>query len=281
MIPHELKGSEAAKAICSSLQEIVANLRNKNVIPTLAIVRVGSREDDVAYEQAAIKRFNNNSGRVLQVTLKENCTQEELEKVIMNINRTREVHGVLVMRPLPKHLNESRIKGMLNLRKDVDCMTYLGQAGLFMGEKGVFTPCTPQAVIELIDYFGIDVSGKKVTIVGRSQVVGKPLAIMLMNKNATVTVCHTKTADLRAECKNADIIVACAGKARMIDDTYVSKDQIIIDVGINMADGVLCGDVDYDKVAPIVSAITPVPGGVGALTTSVLFKHTVLSADRS
>lgn len=281
MIPHELKGNEAAKAICNSLQETVSELNNKNIIPTLAIVRVGSREDDVAYEQAAIKRFNNNGGRVLQVTLQDNCTQEDLEKVIMNINRTREIHGVLVMRPLPKHLNESRIKGMLDLRKDVDCMTYLGHAGLFIGEKGIFTPCTPQAVIELIDYFGIDVSGKKITIVGRSLVVGKPLAIMLMNKNATVTVCHTKTADLRAECKNADIIVACAGKARMIDDTYVSNNQIIIDVGINMVDGVLCGDVDYDKVAPIVSAITPVPGGVGALTTSVLFKHTVLSATRS
>ena len=281
MIPHELKGNEAAKTICNSLQETVSELNNKNIIPTLAIVRVGSREDDVAYEQAAIKRFNNNGGRVLQVTLQDNCTQEDLEKVIMNINRTREIHGVLVMRPLPKHLNESRIKGMLDLRKDVDCMTYLGHAGLFIGEKGIFTPCTPQAVIELIDYFGIDVSGKKITIVGRSLVVGKPLAIMLMNKNATVTVCHTKTADLRAECKNADIIVACAGKARMIDDTYVSNNQIIIDVGINMVDGVLCGDVDYDKVAPIVSAITPVPGGVGALTTSVLFKHTVLSATRS
>lgn len=281
MIPHELKGSPAAKAICESLQERVSALKDKGIIPTLAIVRAGNREDDVAYEQAAIKRFNNNGGRVLQVTLPVDCTQEDLEKVIMNINRTKEINGVLVMRPLPKHLNENRIKGMLDLRKDVDCMTYLGQAGLFMGEKGVFTPCTPQAVIELIDHYGIDVTGKKITVIGRSLVVGKPLAIMLMNKNATVTVCHTKTVNLREECKNADIIIASAGRARMIDDTYVKEGQIIIDVGINVVDDVLCGDVDYDKVAPIVSAITPVPGGVGALTTSVLFKHTVISAERN
>lgn len=279
-IPHDLKGAEVAKAICENLKNPIEELKNKDIIPTLAIVRVGSREDDVAYEQAAIKRFNNNGGRVLQVALQDNCTQEDLEKVVLNINKTKEIHGLLLMRPLPKHLNENRIKGMLDLRKDVDCMTYLGQAGLFMGEKGVFTPCTPQAVIEIIDHYKIDVTGKKVVVVGRSLVVGKPLAIMLINKNATVTVCHTKTVNLKEECKNADIIIAAAGRAKMIDETYVRSGQIIIDVGINMCDGKLCGDVDYDKVAPIVAAITPVPGGVGSVTTSVLLKHTVTSALR-
>ena len=279
-IPHDLKGAEVAKAICENLKNPIEELKNKDIIPTLAIVRVGSREDDVAYEQAAIKRFNNNGGRVLQVALQDNCTQEDLEKVVLNINKTKEIHGLLLMRPLPKHLNENRIKGMLDLRKDVDCMTYLGQAGLFMGEKGVFTPCTPQAVIEIIDHYKIDVTGKMVVVVGRSLVVGKPLAIMLINKNATVTVCHTKTVNLKEECKNADIIIAAAGRAKMIDETYVRSGQIIIDVGINMCDGKLCGDVDYDKVAPIVAAITPVPGGVGSVTTSVLLKHTVTSALR-
>lgn len=279
-IPHDLKGAEVAKAICENLKNSIEELKNKDIIPTLAIVRVGSREDDVAYEQAAIKRFNNNGGRVLQVALQDNCTQEDLEKVVLNINKTKEIHGLLLMRPLPEHLNENRIKGMLDLRKDVDCMTYLGQAGLFMGEKGVFTPCTPQAVIEIIDHYKIDVTGKKVVVVGRSLVVGKPLAIMLINKNATVTVCHTKTVNLKEECKNADIIIAAAGRAKMIDETYVRNGQIIIDVGINMCDGKLCGDVDYDKVAPIVAAITPVPGGVGSVTTSVLLKHTVTSALR-
>ena len=279
-IPHDLKGAEVAKAICENLKNPIEELKNKDIIPTLAIVRVGSREDDVAYEQAAIKRFNNNGGRVLQVALQDNCTQEDLEKVVLNINKTKEIHGLLLMRPLPKHLNENRIKGMLDLRKDVDCMTYLGQAGLFMGEKGVFTPCTPQAVIEIIDHYKIDVTGKKVVVVGRSLVVGKPLAIMLINKNATVTVCHTKTVNLKEECKNADIIIAAAGRAKMIDETYVRSGQIIIDVGITMCDGKLCGDVDYDKVAPIVAAITPVPGGVGSVTTSVLLKHTVTSALR-
>ena len=279
-LQHDLKGADVAKTICASLQDTILKLKEAGTVPTLAIVRVGNREDDVAYEQGAIKRFNNNGARVLQVALQDSCTQEELEKVVLNINKTKEIHGMLLMRPLPRHLNENRIKGMLDLRKDVDCMTYLGQAGLFMGEKAVFTPCTAQAVIEIIDHYGIDVSGKKVTVIGRSQVVGKPLAVMLINKNATVTVCHTKTVNIAEECRNADIIIAAAGKANMVDDTFVKPGQIIIDVGINMLDGKLCGDVDYDKVSPIVAAITPVPGGVGAVTTSVLLKHTVTSAAR-
>ena len=163
----------------------------------------------------------------------------------------------------------------------MDCLTFANDAHLFAGDKKGYPPCTPQAVMEILEHYGIDLTGKKVTVVGRSMVVGKPVAMLLLAKNATVTICHTRTVNLMEECKNADIIIACAGVPKMITGEYVREDQVVIDVGIHVVEDQLCGDVDYNSVSEIVDALTPVPGGVGSVTTTVLLKHTVMSAEKS
>lgn len=274
----ELRGMPAAKALNESLAVTIKELNENGIIPKLAVVRVGAREDDIAYENGILKRFSTMEALVDVVTLPETVTLEELESTIISLNEAADVHGILLFRPLPKHLSEERIKSIIDSSKDVDCMGLANNAHLFMADKQGYPPCTPQAVIEMLDFYNIELTGKNVVVVGRSMVVGKPLSILLLGKNATVTICHTKTKDLTEVCKKADIIIACAGVAKMITSDFVAANQIIIDVGINMLDGALCGDVDFDAVADKVQAITPVPGGVGSVTTSVLLKHTVLNA---
>ena len=276
----ELRGMPAAKAILSDLQERVEKLKEKGIEPKLSVVRVGAREDDLSYERGIYKRFEGVEAKVETVELPLSATQEELEQVILALNEDVSVHGVLLFRPLPKSLDERRIKSLLKEEKDVDCLTSANDAHLFAGDKSGYPPCTPQAVMEILKHYEIDLTGKKVTVVGRSMVVGKPVAMLLLKENATVTICHTKTKNLEEECRNADIIVACAGVPKMITKDYVKEGQVVIDVGIHVVDDKLCGDVDYDSVAEIVDAITPVPGGVGSVTTTVLLKHTIMSAEK-
>ena len=275
----ELRGMPAAKAILSELQVKVDGLKEKGIDPKLTVVRVGAREDDLSYERGIYKRFEGVGTKVETIELPLSVTQEELEKVIVSLNEDASVHGVLLFRPLPKNLDEIRIKSLLTEEKDVDCLTSANDAHLFAGDKKGYPPCTPQAVMEILDHYDINLTGKKVTVVGRSMVVGKPVAMLLLAKNATVTICHTKTENLQEECRNADIIVACAGVPRMITSEFVREGQVVIDVGIHVVDDKLCGDVDYDNVAEIVDAITPVPGGVGSVTTTVLLKHVIMSAE--
>lgn len=274
----ELRGMPVVKALLGNFRAEVAELKAKNIVPTLTVVRVGQREDDLAYERGIIKRFAAVEAEAQVVALSEDVSQEELETTIKKLNQDDAVHGILLFRPLPKHLSEERIKNIILPEKDVDCMSDGNLAHVFAGDGKGYPPCTPQAVVEMIDYYGIDLKGKKVTIVGRSLVVGKPLSMLLLAKNATVTICHTRTKDMAKECKDADVIVACAGVAKMIKADFVSAGQTVIDVGINMLDGKLCGDVDYDGISEKAEAATPVPGGVGTVTTSVLLKHTILSA---
>ena len=277
----ELRGMPAAKAILSELQVKVDELRDKGIDPKLTVVRVGAREDDLSYERGIYKRFEGVGAKVETIELPLSVTQEELEKVIVSLNEDASVHGVLLFRPLPKTLDEIRIKSLLAEEKDVDCLTSANDAHLFAGDKKGYPPCTPQAVMEILDHYDINLTGKKVTVVGRSMVVGKPVAMLLLAKNATVTICHTKTENLQEECRNADIIVACAGVPRMITSEFVREGQVVIDVGIHVVDDKLCGDVDYDSVSEIVDAITPVPGGVGSVTTTVLLKHVIMSAEKT
>lgn len=274
----ELKGLPVVNCLADKFRNDVEQLKARGVVPKLAVVRVGEREDDLAYEKGIIKRFSAVSAAAEVAALPADCTQQALEETILSLNEDGSVHGILLFRPLPKHLSEDKIKTMIAEGKDVDCMGMNNIAHVFAGNKRGFPPCTPQAVIELLDYYGYDLTGKRVTVIGRSMVTGKPLAMLLLNKNATVTVCHTKTRNLAEECQKADILIACAGVARMVKENFVHSEQIVIDVGINMENGKLCGDVDYDSVAGIVKAITPVPGGVGTVTTSVLLKHTLQSA---
>lgn len=278
---NELRGMPAAKAILADLQEKAEKLSSHGVVPKLTVVRVGAREDDLSYERGIYKRFEGVGAKVETIELPLTVTQEELENVIDSLNKDVSVHGVLMFRPLPKALNETRIKSILAEEKDVDCLTSANDAHLFAGDKSGYPPCTPQAVMEILDHYNIDLTGKKVTVVGRSMVVGKPVAMLLLSKNATVTICHTKTKNLQEECKNADIIVACAGVPKMITSDFVRQGQVVIDVGIHVVEDKLCGDVDYDSVSEIVDAITPVPGGVGSVTTTVLLKHTVESAEKT
>ena len=277
----ELRGMPCAKAMLADLQGRVDDLKEKGIIPKLAVVRVGAREDDLSYERGIYKRFEGVGAKVETMELPLNVTQEELEQVILELNQDETVHGVLMFRPLPKALDEIKIKSLLAEEKDVDCLTSANDAHVFVGDKKGYSPCTPQAVMEILDYYDVDLTGKKVTVVGRSMVVGKPVAMLLLSKNATVTICHTKTKNLEEECRNADIIIACAGVPKMITSDFVCEGQVVIDVGIHVVDDKLCGDVDYDNVSEIVDAITPVPGGVGSVTTTVLLKHTIMSAERT
>ena len=278
----ELLGKPAADAVNERLKTQISDLESKGIVPTLAVVRVGAREEDLAYERGIKKKFSDMGCQVTVVELPEDVTQEDLDETVAALDSDAEIHGILLFRPLPKHLTDKNIVNSISSGKDVDCMGNANMAKLFAGDKDGFAPCTAQAVMEIIDHYGIDIKGKKVTVIGRSLVIGKPVALMLIAGNATVTVCHTKTADLKAECKAADIIVAAAGKAKMITADYVREGQIVIDVGMNVDEnGKLCGDVDFAGVSEIVDAITPVPRGVGSVTTSVLLANTVTNASRA
>lgn len=275
----ELRGAPVARAIMDKTAGEITRLAQAGIMPKLAVFRVGSREDDIAYERSIIKRFSAAGAAVEVMALSEDATQEELEAVVRCAADDESVHGILVFSPLPKKFNAGRIRMLIPAEKDVDGMTDASLAGVFRGDKNAFAPCTAQAVVEILRYYGMEnLAGKRVTVVGRSTVVGKPLAMLLLGMNATVTVCHTKTADTAAECRRADVVIACAGQARMVTDEYMSAGQIIIDVGINADGDGICGDVDYAAAQSIVAAATPVPGGVGAVTTAVLLSHTVRNA---
>lgn len=275
----ELRGAPVARAIMDKTAGEITRLAQAGIMPKLAVFRVGSREDDIAYERSIIKRFSAADAAVEVMALSEDATQEELEAAVRRAADDESVHGILVFSPLPKKFNAGRIRMLIPAEKDVDGMTDASLAGVFRGDKNAFAPCTAQAVVEILRYYGMEnLAGKRVTVVGRSTVVGKPLAMLLLGMNATVTVCHTKTADTAAECRRADVVIACAGQARMVTDEYMSAGQIIIDVGINADGDGICGDVDYAAAQSIVAAATPVPGGVGAVTTAVLLSHTVRNA---
>jgi methylenetetrahydrofolate dehydrogenase (NADP+)/methenyltetrahydrofolate cyclohydrolase len=210
------------------------------------------------------------------------ATEEELLAVIEGINQDPSIHGVLLFRPLPKHINENRVCAALAPEKDMDGITDGSMAGIFSGSGTGYPPCTAQACIEILDHYGIEITGKKATVLGRSNVIGKPVAMLLLQRNATVTVCHTRTKDLPGTCAAADILIAAAGKAGVVSAQHVSEGQIVLDVGINVTEeGNLVGDVDFAAVEPVVSAITPVPAGVGSVTTAVLAKHVVTAAEKT
>ncbi len=253
-----LSGKEVTAALNARIRANVETCRAHGVEPTLCMVRVGDNPSDMSYERGASKRCETLGVACKQIHLPEDVSQDELLSVIEDVNQDPAIHGLLLFRPLP----------------DVDCMTDLSMSGVFTGKQIGFPPCTPQACMEILDHYGYDCTGKKAVVIGRSLVVGKPAAMMLIKKNATVTICHTRTKDMPAVTRDADLIIVAAGRAGVIGADYVREGQTIIDVGINVnAEGKLCGDVDFAAVEPVVDAITPVPGGVGTVTTSVLVGH--------
>ena len=274
-----LLGKEVNASINEEIKRKVETLKAQNITPTLGIIRIGEREDDIAYERGATKRCETLGVAYEKFLLPADVKEEEVLKTIDQVNKSEKIHGVLLFRPLPKHLNEDKIVNALAVEKDVDGITDLSMAGVFMGKDMGYEPCTPSACMKVLDHYGIDCTGKKVVVIGRSLVVGKPAAMMLIKKNATVTVCHTRTVDMPSVVKEADIVVVAAGKAGVIDGSYLREGQIVIDVGINVDEnGKLCGDVDYATLDGKASAATPVPGGVGTVTTAVLAKHLIQAA---
>lgn len=278
----QLLGKEVTAALNEKIKGQAAQLDAKGVKPTLGLIRVGERGDDVSYERGATKRCETLGVACEKFLLPADVTQEELMKTIEKVNRDKNIHGVLIFRPLPKHLDEDAVIKALDPKKDVDGITDASMAGVFAGTNQGFPPCTPQACMEILDFYGIDCTGKKAVVVGRSLVVGKPAAMMLIKKHATVTICHTRTVNMPQVVKEAEIVIVAAGRAGVIGGSYLSAGQTVIDVGINVnEEGKLCGDVNYAEAEPIVEAITPVPGGVGSVTTSVLVGHVVEAAART
>lgn len=277
-----LKGLSAANALTDVLAERAAALHAKNVTPTLAILRVGERPDDISYETGAMKRCAKVGIAVRHFLLKADCTTDELLNTIREINEDPSIHGCLMFRPLPDKAMEEAACALLSPEKDVDCMTAASLTAVFTGNGAGYPPCTAQAVLELLDHYGIELSGKRVCVIGRSLVIGKPVSMMLQARNATVTMCHTKTLNLAQTCRDAEILVVAAGKAGIVDSSFVSSGQTIVDVGIHVnEEGKLCGDVLFDQAEPIAEAITPVPGGVGSVTTAVLAKHVIQAAEKT
>lgn len=277
-----LKGAEVTAVLNEQLKEQAAALLAQGVQPTLAIIRVGEQGGDISYERGATKRCEGIGVAVQNHILPQSATQQELLQVIQQVNEDDSVHGVLLFRPLPRHMDDAVIRNALATEKDVDGITDGSLAGVFAGTDAGFPPCTPQACMEILSHYGIDLTGKKAVVVGRSLVVGKPVAMMLLAHHATVTICHTRTQDMSAIARDSEVLIVAAGGANMVDKTYLAPGQIVIDVGINVGeDGKLCGDVNFAQAQPIVDAITPVPGGVGTVTTSVLVKHVILAAQRS
>ena len=278
----ELRGKAVAESITAAAAESIKELKQKGVSPKLAVIRVGKKPDDLAYERGILKRFGDAGCDHEVFELDIACSQKELDDVFDRCNSDKDIHGILVFRPLPKNLSDEHMRKTIDPDKDIDAMGTLNQASLYAGDPSAYAPCTAKAVMELIKFYDIPLTGKRVTVVGRSLVIGKPVALMLTNANATVTVCHTKTQDLASELKRADIIVSAAGAAKMIKADMVGEGQIIIDVGVDTDDeGKMSGDVDYAAVAPKAGMITPVPGGVGAVTTSILLSYTVEGAKRT
>ena len=277
-----LKGGEAAAAMNEKTAARVAALTAAGVVPTLAVVRMGAREDDLSYERGVMNRCAKLGIQVKHCLLEADASQDQLMEVIRDINRDSSIHGCLLFRPLPAQINDKAVREALAPEKDVDGITDASLAGVFTGSGVGYAPCTAQACVEILDHYGIPLEGKRVTVVGRSLVVGKPAAMLLDRKNATVTICNSRTRNLPELCRQADVLVVAMGKRGAIGGDCVAPGQVVVDVGIHTDEnGKLCGDVRFAEAEPVAAAITPVPGGVGAMTTSVLAAHVVEAAQKA
>lgn len=271
-----IKGKPVADKIKEKLKKEVAESKEKGITPKLAIIRVGDDPGDMAYERGAIKTMVSVNIETDVRVLSKDISKDEFIKELKSINDDKSVHGILILRPLPDQLDESVIKNVIAPEKDVDCFSPVNVAKVFEGDETGFPPCTPSAVMEILKHYEIPLKGKNAVVIGRSMIVGKPAAMLLLKEHATVTICHSRTKDLPKVASGAELLVVGIGRAKMIDSSYIREGAVVIDVGINVdEDGKLCGDVDTDDCVDKASMITPVPGGVGSVTTSVLAKHVV------
>lgn len=271
-----------AETLSAALMERVRVLKEQGITPTLAIIRVGNRPADMAYERGASKRCEKIGINVIRFLLEADCNKDEILDTIRTVNMAPNIHGCLMFRPLPDKQTEEEAANLLDPAKDVDGFTAGSLGDVFIGREGGFPPCTAQACMEILDYYGYDVKSARVTVIGASLVIGKPVGMMLLNRCATLTTCHIDTIDTASHSRNAQILISAAGCAGLVTKDYVSPGQVVLDVGINRdQDGKLCGDVAFEEVEPIVEAITPVPGGVGTVTSTVLAKQVVEAAERT
>lgn len=272
----ELRG----KKVSDGIKEYVSKeLETLSFVPKLAIVRVGENPDDMSYERSATKKLKSFGLDVASYVFPQDISDEAFKKAFKDVNEDDEVTGILLLRPLPRTINEKDIENMIDPKKDLDGISPINIAKVFAGDTTGFSPCTAEAVIEVLKAYDIELTGKRVTVVGRSMVVGKPVSMLLLKENATVTMTHTRTVDLKKTCSDAEIVIAAAGRAKMLNSDYCGQDAVMIDVGINVDEnGKLCGDVDYATLDGKASAATPVPGGVGTITTAVLAKHLIQAA---
>ena len=270
------KGAEISAKLKEKVEQ---DLERLGRVPKLAIVRVGEKPDDISYEKGAVKKLRSFGLETETRVFPEDVTDEVFQREFCAVNSDPSVDGILVLRPLPPQIDEKAVEKMIDPAKDLDGISPVNIAKVFSGDKSGFAPCTAEAVVCMLKMNGMNLSGKRVAVVGRSMVVGRPLSMLLLHENATVTICHSRTADLPAVCREAEILVACVGKARMIGSDYVRQDAAVIDVGINVdAEGRLCGDVDFEGIQEKAAYATPVPGGVGGVTTAVLAEHLVRAA---
>ncbi len=287
-----LLGKEVNASLIEDLSKRTEALRAKGIVPRLAIIRCGEKPSDLSYEKGAETKAASAGVEIVKFVLPEDVSAEELKATVEKINNDSGIHGCLMFRPLPEQLKpyQEEICSMVAPEKDVDGMTDASAASLLLGRKRGFAPCTAEACMEILRHYDVDLTGSNVTVIGRSQVVGKPVALLLTAANATVTLCHTKTADLVEHAKNADIIISAAGSLGSLTEEFVSTGQVVIDVSMNWdkdklnakgGKGAMAGDAVFEAVEPIVGAITPVPGGVGAVTSTMLIKHTVEAAERA
>ena len=274
-----LSGKEVAAQLTAHLTEEVEKLKQQGIVPKLALVRIGEHLSDLRYEKSAKNRCAKIGIATESYVLPPEASQDQLVAVIRQINNDASIHGCLIFRPFPPSFDDAYVRSCLDPRKDVDGITDTSLSGLFTGSFTGFTPCTAAACMHILDTYRIPVTGKDVVVIGASLVIGRPVAMEFLKREATVSICHIKTKDVKHYCQQADIIVAAAGHAGLVTRDMVKPGQVIIDVGINATpQGTLCGDVDFAAVSPVVAAITPVPGGVGSVTTSVLASHVIRAA---
>lgn len=279
---NKLTGKEVAAAITENLVARCEALDEKGVTPTLAIVRVGENPSDLAYERGATNRAAKVGVDLEKIVLEESAITEDVVSEIEKLNEDNAIDGVLILRPLPKHIDDDVVRNALAKEKDVDGIGDEAMAGVYSGKDLGYPPCTAAACIEILKHYGIPMAGKRAVVVGRSLVIGRPVAMMLMKENATVTICHTKTENMDEIAREADIVIAAAGRANTVSKEFCRAGQTIIDVGINVdEDGNMVGDADFDGLFDVVENITPVPGGVGGVTTSILMKHVIEAAEKS
>ena len=272
-----IDGRAVAKAFKEEIAERTKKMIAEGIHPHLAVVLVGENPASQVYvrnkENGCIKA----GIRSTVIRLEETCTQEELEKTVIALNEDASVHGILVQLPLPRHLDEARVLRLIDPDKDVDGFHAMNSGRLMNGQPG-FVPCTPLGVMKLLESYGIDPCGKHAVVIGRSNIVGKPMAMLLLAANATVTVCHSRTQNLKEITRQADILVAAVGRANFVRADMVKPGAAVIDVGINRVDGKIVGDVDFDAVSEVSGHITPVPGGVGQMTIAMLLSNTLDAA---